>query len=502
MVTTAGAGSVVSDARETLISITEECGTRFTYQPPHRNPYPPPVAFCRRILFRSFIVAVFVGTALYLDLDALIIQDQSQFLQNLKLFSVPVVSLLFTWFHVWLALIMMFYPIEFYGIPSRPIVPAWLDLPINGWQGIVPRKAGEMAQRCCDKMIGNICTIEEFAERIDPADFWDNLQGVFGDVCAEVLKKILVTRWPSLWSALSHDVQVELTKKVCEETKKSFLPAMVELKTNINSILNIRQMAAEALANDPKMMVDIFRTVAARELVFITHVAAVMGFLLGLVQVIFYVAFANTWKYVDYVLLPVSGLIIGYFTNWLALKMTFSPIYPRMMCGNYINVQGVFLKRQKEAAEQMAAAICEKVIDARAMLDYMFRNPGSTGGVEMVIDIYRKHICASLDQQFGVFTGMAPAGVAQEFENLKHDVVKYSLEILPRHTKDIELYLDEAMQVKETLSWRLARVTPDEFEDIIHPIFKQDEWILLAVGGFLGIVIGLLQAWALQTINA
>merc|ERR1712100_117257 len=160
------------------------------------------------------------------------------------------------------------------------------------------------------------------------------------------------------------------------------LPAMVELKTNINTILDIRQMAADALANDPALMVQIFRSVASRELSFITHVAAVMGFLLGLVQLILYTVLSHI-KNADYVVLPVSGLIIGYFTNWLALKMTFAPVWPHMMCGNYINVQGVFLKRQKEAADQMAAKICEKVIDAQAMLDYMFRNPAKTGGVEL-----------------------------------------------------------------------------------------------------------------------
>merc|ERR1719446_511193 len=438
---------------------------------------------------------------MYLDLDALFISDGPGYIEHLKLWSVPLVSLLFTWFHVWLALIMMFYPIEFYGLPKRPIVPKWLDLPINGWQGIVPRKAGIMAHRCCEKMIGNICTIEEFADRIDPNHFWESLQDVFGNVCSEVLKKIITTRWPAIWQALPPNVQEELTMKVCEETKKSFLPAMVELKTNINSILNIKQMATDALANDPKMMVDIFRSVAARELVFITHVAAVMGFLLGLVQVGLYIATDGMWEYTDYVLLPVSGLIIGYFTNWLALKMTFAPVWPHMYLGNHINIQGVFLKRQKEASEQMAAAICEKVIDAKAMMDYMFRNPNATESVDQVLGIYRRHIGNSLDQQFWAMSGVAPASVVQQIDQLKEDVIDYALEILPRHTKEIERYMDETMQVKETLSWRLARITPDEFEDIIHPIFEQDEWILLAVGGILGVIIGLLQAWALQCIG-
>jgi uncharacterized membrane protein YheB (UPF0754 family) len=383
-----------------------------------------------------------------------------------------------------------------------------LDLPINGWQGIIPRKAGEMAQRCCDKMIGNICTIDEFAERIDPDHFWAHCQDIFGNVCSEVLKKIVTTRWPALWEALPAPVQQELTLKVCEETKNSFLPAMVELKKNINSILDIKQMAAEALTNDPELMVNIFRKVAARELVFITHVAAVMGFLLGLVQVVIYVILdalpSKPW-YADYILLPVSGLIIGYFTNWLALKMTFCPVWPHMLCNSYINIQGIFLKRQKEAADQMATAICEKVIDAQAMMDYMFRrSSNSTGaleGVDKVLEIYKRHITGSLDATVGRLTGICPAMIGNEIERLKQDVVDYSLEILPQHTKEIERYMDEVMDIKQTLSWRLARITPVEFEDIVHPIFKADEWILLAVGGILGVVIGLLQAFALQHIG-
>jgi len=44
-----------------------------------------------------------------------------------------------------------------------------------------------------------------------------------------------------------------------------------------------------------------------------------------------------------------------------------------------INVQGVFMKRQREASQKMAELICKNVVDARAMLHYMMRSPSSTG---------------------------------------------------------------------------------------------------------------------------
>jgi len=96
---------------------------------------------------------------------------------------------------------------------------------------------------------------------------------------------------------------------------------------------------------------------------------------------------------------------------------------------------------------------------------------------------------------------MVPNSLLNQVSSLKEDVLKYSLEILPRHTQKIEAYVDQTMDVKGTLSYRLAHVEPPEFEDIIHPIFKADEWILLFVGAVLGLIIGLLQAVVLTNVH-
>merc|ERR1712232_515606 len=220
------------------------------------------------------------------------------------------------------------------------------------------------------------------------------------------------------------------------------------------------------------------------------HVAAVMGFLLGLVQVVFYIALKNVGNFDwDYVMLPVSGLLIGYFTNWLAIKMTFSPVWPHMYLNNVVNIQGVFMKRQKEASEQLAALVCEKVVDARAMLNYMIESPNGSHGIDK---------SNAIDKSLGRFGNMAPSFVQNIVGGVKDELIQITQEVLPEHTEKITQYMDNTMKIRETLSWRLQRITPPEFERIIHPIFEEDEWILLVVGGFLGVVIGLLQAWALQ----
>jgi len=149
----------------------------------------------------------------------------------------------------------------------------------------------------------------------------------------------------------------------------------------------------------------------------------------------------------------------------------------------------------------MASLICKKVVDARAVVDYMIKNSDTSDGLEKILEIYSRHINNAVDKSIGRFSDWCPSSFTRKIDQMKQEVVDYSLEILPKHTREIERYMDEAWNVQETLSYRLSRVTPDEFEDIIHPIFQADEWILLFVGGFLGVIIGLLQAWALCSIH-
>jgi len=300
-----------------------------------------------------------------------------------------------------------------------------------------------------------------------------------------------------MWAAVPKSVQEEVKEKVLADVKKGLLPAMEEVKKNINSVLDIKQMAIDMMVRDRKMMVDMFRDIAPRELQFIQHVAAVMGFLLGLVQTVLYVVLPQD-GYMDYWLLPGSGLIIGWFTNWLALKMTFSPIWPHMFCGNTLNWQGVFLKRQGIAAEKMSALITRNLMSAKNMFAYMAES--NPEGVDKLLAIYQDQMSKTLDDTLGFARTVVPTFVGQGIDDIKSDVVEISLELVPEHMTEIEVFLNRSMKISETLAWRLTRLSPAEFEDIIHPIFKDDEWILLLVGALLGVAIGLVQAWAMANL--
>ena len=68
------------------------------------------------------------------------------------------------------------------------------------------------------------------------------------------------------------------------------------------------------------------------------------GFLLGVVQMFVWLLYDKPWT------LPAGGAVVGYITNWLAIKLIFEPVDPVKM-GPFV-LQGLFLKRQDEVSHR------------------------------------------------------------------------------------------------------------------------------------------------------
>ncbi|MFB6344805.1 MAG: DUF445 domain-containing protein, partial [bacterium] len=54
-------------------------------------------------------------------------------------------------------------------------------------------------------------------------------------------------------------------------------------------------------------------------------------------------------------------------------------------------------------------------------------------------------------------------------------------------------YLEDSLDIGNTLSSKLKSLGPEEFEGILRPAFQEDEWLLIAVGAALGFIAGILQ---------
>ena len=84
----------------------------------------------------------------------------------------------------------------------------------------------------------------------------------------------------------------------------------------------------------------------------------------------------------------------------------------------------------------------------------------------------------------------------EDWEWLRVEALKRMRVALPVAVPAVYKLTDESLQLKQTMVQEMGRLSSAEFERVLHPVFEEDEWTLILVGGALGAVAGAAQAAA------
>lgn len=369
------------------------------------------------------------------------------------------------------AIEMMFRPLEFVGIP-----------PLLGWQGVVPKHGGRMAAVATELLTANLLDLREVFGKIDPAIITRELEQPLLRAVDHIARDVLAEHHPRLWEVMPTLAQEMLVKQVQASAPRLVREFLEEVRENLDEVLDVQHMTVERLTRDRALLVRLIRETSRPEMAFIARMGIYFGFGLGLVQ-------AVVWAFThEPLVLPIFGGCIGLLTDWLAIKLIFVPREP-VRVGRVI-FQGKFQRRRAEVARQYGELIANEVLTVGNLLDALLRGPKSDRLAAMV----SRMVASAVDEQAALakpVLTMAVGGVRlREMENAA--AVK-ALEQLPATARYAEGYLTEAMDVAKVIEQRMLALTPLEFEGLLRPAFRQDEWKLIAVGGAIGFLVGELQ---------
>lgn len=400
--------------------------------------------------------------------------------QLIKYGSIPLVSIGFTYIHIWLALYMTFYPLNYVGCLQIPGTNTGL-----GWQGIVPHKGEKMARQAVKIMTTQLLKVKEVFARLEPSDVVKVLEPLLFNTIHDVIEDMALKYSPELWAVLPAKVKEEIVEKVKEEAPVHIEALMDELRNNIEDVFDIEDMVVTNMCRDKQLLVNMFVTCGYSELAFIRNSGAYMGGIFGLMQMALWFVYSDR-----IVVFPVVGLVVGTITNWLALKMIFEPVNPRkFLC---FTLHGLFLRRQNEVAAVYGRMVATDVLNARNIIEAILKGPYSDRLFELVYDNVQEAVNAGA----AVTDKLINYSIGEEtYANIKDDITNHIVQKFPESLRQIEDYATTAMDLEVTLREKMKLLSSEQFENLLHPIFEEDEWKLVLMGGVLGLVIGLLQAF-------
>ena len=356
--------------------------------------------------------------------------------------TIPVVAALVGYVTNYVGVKMLFYPINWTGIP---LLRFGEEQPFGllGWQGIVPCKRYVMSNRMVEVTINQLLNVKEVFSRLSPKELAKILQN---DVKSSIL-----------WGWLPSPI----VNLFLRRTSKDML-------RNIDGIVDIKSLVVDGLCDDKRVLSNMFQIVAKLELDFLVNSGFVFGFLLGLLQMVQWMLYPANWT------LLASGSVVGYVTNWIALKWVFEPLNPTKI-GPFV-MQGMFLRRQKEVSAKFCEFITDNVLTSRKVWAQMAAGESFRQVVSRNVPLPKKSIDSIIAKlSHTVIPAEGSAGVA------------------------LHSYTTKTLDLRHTLTAAMNKLSTVEFEQVLHPIFQEDELTLIMAGAVLGAFTGGLQwLWNVQ----
>lgn len=384
--------------------------------------------------------------------------------------TMPFVAALIGYLTKLAAIRMMFEPIEFWGIGKV------------GWQGIIPRRAAKMSSIAVETMTDNLIDTAEIVERLDAERMAKEIEAPLIDSVDRIAREVLAEYQPGLWENLPARARELIIARVKRDAPRVVEGLLSDLKTNIDDVFDLRHMVVANLVRNKRLLNRMFREIGANEFRFLIRSGIYFGFVIGLVQAVTYLFVEQPW------VLPAFGLFVGYSTDWVALKMLFYPREPRKILG--FTFHGLFLKRQQEVARDYGELIAEEILTPQNFFEELLRGPYS----DQLFLLVQKHVQQVIDDQTGVARPLVEFAVGSgQYQAMKRAVTDRLVADLPETLQHAERYAEDALDIRNTIVTRMQALTSTQFEGILRPAFKADEWILITVGAALGFLVGLSQ---------
>ena len=190
----------------------------------------------------------------------------------------------------------------------------------------------------------------------------------------------------------------------------------------------------------------------------------------------------------QFILIPVISAFIGWFTNWIAIKMLFHPKEPKRILG--ITFHGIFPKRQKVFAEKLGKMISSEFLSF-ADIEKMITNPQNLQKlmptVEDHVDNFLRNKLSDEMPFLSLFIG------ERTISSLKKIFMQELETLFPQLMKSYAGHLQAELDLEKIVTEKVSAFSSDKLESILYQIMSKEFRFVEILGGVIGFIIGILQ---------
>jgi uncharacterized membrane protein YheB (UPF0754 family) len=189
-------------------------------------------------------------------------------------------------------------------------------------------------------------------------------------------------------------------------------------------------------------------------------------------------------------LTPLVGGLIGWLTNFLAIKMLFHPRQPYVILGCL--VQGVIPKRQRDLALKIGEVVEEELLHPDDILKVMNSEELQahlTTVIEHRIDRFLREKVFRGDF---LYTKVLSREAVQR---MKRALITELVNLFPSEVEASLKQFVEKVNIRKIVADRVEHFDFDRLENLVYRVARAELFWVEISGGILGFLIGLLQVF-------
>ena len=369
------------------------------------------------------------------------------------------------------ALQMLYRPIEFVGIGPF------------GWQGVVPRRAGKTASLTIQMLTDKLLKPEELLDKIDAKQTVEDLREPLTRSIDEMSRELVDQVRPGLWDSLPDVGRTAVKTRMHAAAPRVVDNLLTEMKSDLPRFIDLQYLAVTVLVKNKEQLNDLMQGMGGAALKFIRRSGIYFGFAIGLVQMVAWGSFHNAW------IMPAFGFFTGFASDWLALNLIFIPREPKKLFG-FIPIHGVLHAQREQVTRDYARILANDLFSADVIFEAVVNGPSS----ERLFAAIEKEVSAAIDVEAGIAKPLLTLTIGtKRYTELKDTVVQMLLARLPETMAETKDYAAETFDLENLIVEKMNKLTPEQYESILRPVFKDDEMLMVSVGAVLGFLVGELQ---------
>lgn len=390
--------------------------------------------------------------------------------------TMPLVAAFIGYITKLLALQMMYRPLEFRGV--GPL----------GWQGLVPRRAGKVAATTIELLTENLLRPEELLDKIDAEEAVEEIREPLTEAIDVVVRDLADQLRPGLWDALPEAGREALKARVHRQAPRIVDNIVNEMRADLGQFLDLQFLAVTILVKNKDQLNELIKSVAADAMTFVRRSGVVFGFAIGFVQLACWAYFHNPW------IMPAFGFLVGFVSDYVALTMLFRPLEQKRVLGIF-PVHGVLHAKRDKITQGYARILAQDIFAPEVIFEAILNGPTA----DRLFSTIEREISAAIDAQAGVAQPLVRLAVGtQRYRAAKDAVVARVIELIPETMSQAHGYAARTFDVENLIVDKMSQLTSAEYESIMRPVFKDDEWLMISVGAVLGGIVGEIQVLVIE----